>query len=38
MIVQALRTLSVDFSQTVGHTDFGRTPLEPAIKGQCNVP
>ena len=27
-------TFTVDCSQTVGRTDFGQKPLEPALKGQ----
>ena len=34
MIIFAYGTFTVDCSQTVGRTDFGRTPLEPALKGQ----
>ncbi len=34
MIILALRTLTADCTQTVGRTDFGRTPLEMDLKGQ----
>ena len=34
MIIFAQGTFTVDCSQTVGRTDFGRTSLKPALKGQ----
>ena len=37
MIIFAYGTFTVDCSQTIGRTDFGRTPLEPALKGQYKI-
>ncbi len=34
MIIFTYGTFTVDCSQMVGRTDFGRTPLEPALESQ----
>ena len=37
MIIFAYGIFTVDCGQTVGRTDFGRTLLEPALKGQYKI-